>query len=61
MSSSSRLVSLLMMLSGCTHTSLGRVQISRPPDAGTGHLPGTECVMGNMGELPVLVAAMGGG
>ena len=40
-----------MMLSGCTHSSLPRVQIASPLDAGASPLLGTEDVVGDVGEL----------
>ena len=43
-----------------THFSTESSDLS-PTDAGAGHLPGTGGVMGDMGELSILVAAMGGG
>ncbi|CAI9176024.1 unnamed protein product [Rangifer tarandus platyrhynchus] len=39
-----------MMLSGCTHSSLPRVQIAGPLDAGASPLLGTEDVVCDMGR-----------
>ena len=39
------------MLSGCMHSSLPRVQIAGPLDAGASPLLGTEDVVGDGGEL----------